>query len=76
MSLAAIIHALVHGPDTFSHKSFCAARSACMSPIPCSVSEHVTELNNDVITNDTYKRESRKYHVVCDLRGYRSGNRI
>ena len=36
MSLAAMIHALLHGPDTFFPKSFCAARSAGMSPIPCS----------------------------------------
>ena len=37
MYVAAIIHALLHGPDTFFHKSFCAATSACMSSIPCSV---------------------------------------
>ena len=27
------------------------------------LSEHVTELSNDVIRNDTYEKESRKYHV-------------
>ena len=36
---------------------------------------HVIELSH-VIKNDTYERESRKNHVVCDLREYRSGNRI
>ena len=43
MSLAAMIHALLHGPDTFFPKSFCAARSAGMSLIPCSDMLHISE---------------------------------
>ena len=35
MSLVAMIHLPLHGPDTFFPKSFCAARSTGMSPIPC-----------------------------------------